>query len=393
MRRFSQNLARDLAKQVHEKGAEAVCAMLEQCIEDGDLKADDFSIRELAEETVENGREWVEFMDPRKRGRFHLMEADAVKTTNFANITGQIMFSTIMNSFKDEQFVFSAVVPNIPTQLSGEKIPGLAGIGDTMEAVGEAQEYPVLTLGQDWIQTPETVKRGGILPITREAIFFDKTGDLMRQAQRIGYFMGLNKEKRVIDCVVDENSTAHRYVRSGIAVGATYGDNSGDHDWDNLSASTALVDWTDIEALEVLLSAITDPLTNEPVVVQAQHLVCTPQLLHTAQYIMTATEVSVQAGGYPTSGNIWRTKAPSPIQNYQILSSRLLAARMATDTSWFLGDLTVAFGYMENWGIETTTTDRNSEDGFKRDIVAAYKVSERGATATLEPRAVAKATA
>jgi len=393
MRRYSQNLARDLAKQVHEKGEDAVCAMLEQCIEDGDIKPAEFSIRELAEELVEDGHEWVQTLDPRRRGRHHLMEADAVKTTAFANITGQIVYSTVMQAFADEQFVFSAIVPTQQTQLSGEKIPGITGLGDVMEAVGEAQDYPVLTVGQDWITTPETVKRGGIVPVTREAIFFDRTGLLTQQASAVGHWMGYNKEVRIIDCIIDENTTAHRYVRRDIAMGATYGDNSGDHDFDNLSASTSLVDWTDIEAVELLLAAITDPNTGAPVIVQGKHVVVTPQLVHTAKYIFTATQIAVQAGGFATSGNLWRTNAPNVLDNYQILSSRLLAQRMATDTSWFLGDVAMAFKYMENWGIETTTSDRMSDDAFKRDIVVAYKVSERGAAATVEPRAIAKATA
>jgi hypothetical protein len=392
-RRFSQNLARDIAKQIDEQGADETCAWLEDCIADGDLKPEEFSLREMAHEMVEDGREWVDHMDPRRRGRYHLLEADAVRTTNFSNITGQIVFSTMMKAFKDEAFVFSGIVPTVATRLSGEKIPGIGGIGDHAEVVGEAQLFPIVTLTEDYIETPVTVKRGAILPITREALFFDLTNDLLRQANRIGYWLGVNKEKRVIDAVIDENTTAHRYKRRGVSIGATYGDNSGDHDWDNLEASNALVDWTDIEKAELLLAALTDPNTGEPVMFEAKHLVVTPQLMHTAGYIANATQISLQAGGFATTGNLWSTVAPNPIPKYQIVSSRLLAARMATDTSWFLGDISAAIQYMENWGIEVTQNDKNSEDDFKRDIVFAVKASERGATATVEPRAMVKSTA
>lgn len=391
-RRFSQNLARDLAKQVHAKGDAVVCEMLEQSIESGDIKPEEFSIRELYEELVPDGYEAVQMLNPGRRGRHHLQEADAVKSTAFANITGQIVYSTVMQSFADEAFVFSAVVPTEQTDLSGEKIPGIGGLGDLNEAVGEAQDYPVLTLSQDWIRTPETVKRGGIVPVTREAVFFDRTGLVLQQANRVGHYMGLNKETRIIDCVIDENTTAHRYVRRDTAMGATYGDNSGAHDFDNLQASSALLDYTDIELLELLLAAITDPNTGAPVMVQAKHLVVTPQLVYTAKNILNATSITLTNPGFATSANPTQTHSGNPLSPYQILSSRLLAQRMATDTSYFLGDVSMAFKYMENWGIETTTSDRMSEDAFKRDIVTAYKVSERGAAATVEPRCIAKAT-
>ena len=66
---------------------------------------------------------------------------------------------------------------------------------------------------------------------------------------------------------------------------------------------------------------------------------------------------------------------------------------MATDTSWFLGNPRKAFAYMENWPLTTVQAPTNSHDEFHRDIVAQYKASERGATATLEPRYMCKATA
>ena len=35
--------------------------------------------------------------------------------------------------------------------------------------------YPHLGFGEDYIETPSTTKRGFIVPVTKEAIFFDRT--------------------------------------------------------------------------------------------------------------------------------------------------------------------------------------------------------------------------
>ena len=78
---------------------------------------------------------------------------------------------------------------------------------------------------------------------------------------------------------------------------------------------------------------------------------------------------------------------------YRIVTSRLLRAGMATDTTWFLGSPAKAFAYMENWPIGVEQSNENSEAGFLQDIVVRYKASERGAAATLEPRVMVKCTA
>ena len=131
----------------------------------------------------------------------------------------------------------------------------------------------------------------------------------------------------------------------------------------------------------------------------ADTLIVTPELANQAAYIMNATATALQAGGFATSGNLYQTVGANRIGNneyssrYAILSSRQLAARLGTDTSWFLGNPRKAFAYMENWPLTVSTAPPNSAAEFERDIVAQFKASERGATATIEPRYMCKATA
>jgi hypothetical protein len=389
--------ARELRKMVEAIGEEKVYEHVAANFREKRLKPEDFSIRDLFEELVPDGRELVRSFSPRKGGGFvNLTEAgDAVNSAAFSNITGQIFYNKILESYAQEEFVFSRIVPTVPTDLNGEKMPGIGELGDQAQVVGEGQAYPLAGTNEDWIETPQTTKRGFIVAATKEAIFFDRTNLLLRRCGEVGKSLGLNKEKRIIDCVVDENSTAHRYKWRDTTY-ATYQTTS---PWDNVAASNALVDWTDIDAAEQTFAGILDPNTGEPIIVTGNTIITVPALRATVARILNATNVSLQAGGFATSGDLFRTDSPSPIGahefsigGYKWAGSRQLAARMATDTSWFLGDPAGAFAYMENWPVTVTTAPSNSEAEFTQDIVVRYKASERGAATTIDPRLMVKCT-
>jgi hypothetical protein len=372
---------------------------LATAFEKKEIKPSDFSIREVFEQFLPDGRELVNSWNPRSGGSgvslATILENDAVKTAAFSNISGQIVYNAILESFMMEEFVFSRMIPTVSTQFSGEKIAGIGGMGDKAEVVDEGHAYPMAGLNEDWIRTPETKKRGLIIPLTKEAAFFDRTGELIGRCSEVGEYLGLNKEKRAIDCVIDENTTTHRYNRKDAGAIATYGNNSGTHDWDNLEATNALVDWTDVDNAEQLLNAILDPNTGEPIVIGGRRmLIVTKSLETTAGRIRNATEVVTHVGGYATSGNLTEMKTGNPVGGkFEVVTSRLLAPRLATDTSWFYGDPTKAFAYMQNWPLSVVQAPANSELEFTNDIAMRWKSSERGTFATKEPRYMVTCTA
>ncbi|MGZ3316615.1 MAG: phage major capsid protein [Isosphaeraceae bacterium] len=356
------------------------------------IKLQDISIRELAENFIEDGHEAVLSWNPRNAeggvSMKILEETGAVTSGGFSRITGQLLINAVLQAYEMEENVFSKIIPSVPTQLNGQKVPGISRIGDNALAVGEAQAYPVAGVSEDYIETPLTTKRGLMVNVTKEAIFFDLTGQLQQRCSEVGEMLAVNKEKRIIDCVIDENTTAGRYKWKGTSY-ATYQSST---PFINLKATNALVDWTNIDAAELVFNQLTDPYTGEPIVVNPKHLVVTRQLLRTAQRILTATSVQTVTPGYATCANpnvaVWN----NPVSGYQIVSSAQLAARLGTDTSWYIGDLTKAFKYMENWPITVVQAPSNSEAEFTHDIVYRVKASERGAASTWEPRQMVKST-
>lgn len=354
---------------------------------DGSITPHEFSIRDLFEALVPDGREMVNSWNPQygPDAGVSLSEAHgAITSSDFSNITGQIVYSQLMQSMTPEAFPFQNLIPTQSTPFSGEKIAGVAGLGDMAEVVAENEEFPLVGTTEDYIESPETLKRGFIVPVTKEALFFDRTGLVLQRASAVGNSLMVNKEKRAIDCVIDENTTAHRHKWRG----TTYATYQTSAPWDNVTTSSALQDWTDLDEAEQTLNGITDPNTGEPVVVEGDTLICVKGLEHTANRILSATELR-----YTVSGAATETVGPNPYRGrFRIVTSRLLATRLATDTNWFWGSPERAYVYMQNWPITVTQAPAGSSEEFKRDIVAQFKCSERGQYFVREPRVMSKST-
>jgi hypothetical protein len=373
------------------------------------LRPEDCSVREIAEGIF--GNEWVKRLDPayaRSEGRGYvaLQEAgggEAVDVTAFSNIMGQIYFTRILDGWQQAGYIGDNLVDTIDTKLDGEKLPWLSriiGAGGTAagaygpgegEPIHPGMPYPEAALAEQYIDTPATTKWGEILSLTKEVIFFDRTGQMLRRAGEIGERLRYNKEKRILDCVIGatntfkwKGTTFNTYQTAG-----TF--------WTNAQTGVPLTDWTSVEQAEILFSKITDPDTQNPIVVIPDTLVVMPAKMHTARRIVSATEIRSQT----TAANPNQyTISASPLSPYQVLTSPLLYFR-ATNTGatgvqandwWFIGQFKKAFAYMRNWDVTVVQAPENATASFERDVVARFKASERGVPAVIDPRYVCKMT-
>ncbi len=374
---------RELRRQYELEGPQRTVVAVREALKEGKVRPDDFSLRDLAEALVPDGREWVRALDPRSAAGVPVLEAgDGVDVTAFLNITGQIIFSKIMQAYTQEAFVVSRLVETIPTRLDGEKIPGISRVADQVDEVKPGMPFPSLGFGEDYIETPSTTKRGFIVPVTKEAIFFDRTHLVLSRAAEVGEILGLNKEKRLLDLAL---GVTNNYLWRGTA----YNTYQSSTPWVNQITGNELIDWSNVDAAEQLFADILDPNTGEPVLVSPTTVLVTPAYRHAAQRVFNATEVRYLPSGSPTM-----TLASNPLANYQLVESRLayrrlLNAGVAADVAkkyWLIGDFSRAFAYMENWPITVTQSPLNSEAEFNSDIVVRFKASERGDAAVINPR-------
>lgn len=354
-----------------------------------------FSIRQLFGECFG----WGELNHAQSVNQINFTElresAGAVSTAAFQNISGQIVYGMTLEKYNAPEFVVTKSIPERQGNVSGlEKIAGITQIGDETGEVGEGQNYPLMGVGENWIFFIEPKKKGGIVPMTKEAVFYDRTGQLVDNAGDVGYAYGQQLEKAAVDCVIDENVTTHKYNWKGTVID-TYGDSSGSHSWDNLAATNALVDWTDIQAANQLLRLMLDPFTGEPILFPPTHLYAPTGLEWTARQILTASTITRTTPGFATSADPSQGTAPNPVisLNLALVTTPYMEFRMGTDTSWYMGNPGRAFVRNVHWPMQVDQAPANNEDEFNRDIVMKFKVSGKQNFQTKEPRAMVKSTA
>ncbi len=376
---------RELKRRFELDGGAKTVDHLSEALRDKHLAPEDFSLRDLAEALVPDGHEWVRMLDPRHSGGVSLLESgQGVDVTAFLNVAAQVVYSKIMDAYRQEAFVVSRLVDTVPTRLDGEKIPGVTSLADGADVVRPGMPYPNVGFGEDYIETPATTKHGLIVPVTREAIFFDRTNLVLARAAQVGEVLGLNKEKRLLDVVI---GATNNYKWRGTTLD-TYQTAA---PWVNVKADNELVDWRNVDAAEQLFADMLDPNTGEPVLVRSVKVLVMPAYRHAAHRVFNAAEIQYASGEVTTT-------VANPLGDYRVYESRLayrriVASGVAAENAkkwWFIGDFKRAFAYMENWPITVTQSPPGSEAEFTNDVVVRFKASERGAAAVLNPRYVVK---
>lgn len=365
-------------------------------LESGQIKPEEVKLRELAESTFPEGRQFVdEWFNPARGGSSRVLEAStsagiAVAASDFSKLTSQLVFSAFLERFNNPTFLWPELFPVQPTTFETEIIPGTGQFGDDTAEVGEGGAYPRVGFSEDYIDTPRTIKRGLIVSVTKEAVFHDQNGRILQGARDIGDTIGYSREKRCLDCLFGITNT---YRRNGTA----YNTFQSSTPWINIKASNALVDWTDVEAAELLFDAMVNPSTGEPITIIPDVLVVPSALKRTAQRIVNATLVNFgeDRGGNTTAANTTRTESPNPIgdMRLRVLSSPFVYQRTTSNTTWYIGQAKRGVVLRENWGPTIQQSPPNSFLDFNNDIVNEFKISAKDVPTVIEPRYWVKNTA
>lgn len=363
---------------------------LKESVKAGYLPHQDYSIREAWEDLVPGGqselREW-------RRGNsdgWNLRESSATKRELLMNLNGIMVTSMVEMGYQQTNYIGDQLVTvERSTDLDGGRWGGVTVPGDVAEAIGEGQPYGSAVLGESWLWSPPMKKYGTKIGLTKEIILGDKTGQLFRNCQKIGESLAYQREIRILDMVLGLVPTPYKY-KNNTAVDV-YGDNSGDHNWDNLQASNGLVDWTDLEAASLLFDGLTDPATGWLINVDANQLLVPKALYLRALHLTGATEMRFVDN--QANAATYQTTSRNLVSNYSIITSNYITSRQGNATTWYMGDFKRAFAYREAWPITVQQAPAGHPADFDADVVAQWKASEMGVAMVVEPRAVVKNTA
>jgi len=395
---------KELSQLYRLKGPEQMNRHLTEALENKDLSPSDFDFSEIAEATL--GREFIHACKPGgENGDVTRIlrikeEGDALDSTAFLNITQRVISQQIMDAFLMESNIAASLVSlETNVNVKNERRPGITSIGDEGEAINEGMPYPRQTIGEKYQDFGDNRKRGLIVPITKECLFFvGQSGEILRQASRVGEWLGVNKDKRIWNVIL---GITNNYNYNGVAY-TTYNTAAVTAGTPALAMGPAnihpyrLLDWTDIDAAERWFDLMVDPDNGEAIEIGGTSIIVMPARWANARRILNAT--TVWHGELDTNqrGAIANTLGDNPLAGYTLVPKSRRAYKILVDSNdfgcpsevWLMGNFKKAFVYRENWPVQVTQAPLNSTAEFEQDIVAQYKASERGGAHVLRPHYV-----
>ncbi len=313
-------------------------------------------------------------------GRVMESEGSALMAAAFTSIAGVLLASKIIEGYELPGYIGDLLLDRMPSKLQIERYAGFTALEQPLE-VPEGQSYKESGFMGKYA-TSEALKKGRLLNLTEEAIFFDRTGQLLKKAMDLGEKCRLEREIVMLSCVTDRFAPAGQFIFAPLGVGEALYRVAGTATSPSINqiAGNALVDWTDVANVTALFSAMSDE-QNDPIVVMPKIILVPSALYPIANRIMSATEV--RSG--PTTGietAIWNRP-----YSYQVISSPLLDRISLTD--WYLGDFKKQFVWQEVWPLQVLRATLEEEKHL-RDIVFSVKVRYFGGAAAIDDKYVVK---
>ncbi len=368
----------------------------------GTLRADEYSIRYLAEAIL--GHDFVdEYYQPSGGFDFtnrQLMES-AIDPTAFLNINvfnlsvAGLVNAEIMDRFQLASRIGDQLCTTKPTTMNGQKLIGIASVGKyttTAKNRQPGERHAEVGFGEMYQTTPQTLEQALKCPVTKEAVFFDLTGDVLEVAGSIGDELGYGRELDLINEFIGVTNTYN-------FKGTSYNTYQGTSPWVN-TLSNPFSDWQDVDDSRQLFIGRTDPITSKEILVEGQDVLVMPQREFIWRHTLNLTQVvrntqfgasqypSVQGyGGNPLAQMGGLNLLTSVIAyNRHTASDGLALSAANAKEYWYHGDFKKALWWMENWPL--TPWQASADEYVMKDqgLVAVFGANYRGVPYMREPR-------
>jgi len=342
------------------------------------------SIRTLAEGFL--GEDVVRSWGQTRGGLVQLVEAgDPVNMRAFANSIVGIIAASMESGYRRPGFIGDQLVSVVQTPNRFDRISFPGDFNATDADVGEAEEIPTVGFGEQYVDTPDTTKKGAIVGVSREMILADQGGKVVEQASMVGELIGEQKEVKILKMVLGITNT---YKFNGTSYN-TYQTTQ----WTN-TGTNELVDHSNLEAAEIVLSNMRNPVSSKPIMVMPDTIIVPTAKALTASRVASSPTIEVRS----SSGANILTQANPYAARYSgrvftspwILKLLTDASVSASDAAkyWYCGESRRAFQYRENWALQVRPIGPDA----KREVDLQYAATERGSATVREPRYMYKGT-
>lgn len=347
------------------------------------LKPEQCSIRAMYEAFVGDPEETL----PSYRDELEWLEIrEEVNSTGFVATSRMLINAAVIGAYDSLKTIGDQLVTNVPSNTRHETFVGFTE-AEGLKEVKESMPYEDSDIAEKYV-TSDALKKGRLVYITEEAIMEDRTGQLLTRAKRIGRNAAIDKEKTIMRGVIDAAGNVYKPSGTPTALYSTTNKNLiGDAgSGAGFTSPVPLTDWEDFDKVTQFAQLnIKDDRAmgdQEPVMWNPDVLLVPAAKLATAKRIINATEIRVGS----QSGNTLSIFTNPVAGAYKILSS----VYITNAADWYLGDFKEQFFWQDVWPIQTFTQGANSENGFLRDVVAAFKVRYLGGVGAWDHRWVIK---
>ena len=352
-------------RDMHESlGDTGTVVAIKEMLESGDLMPEHFSLREVWEAFERDANGMVRSL------------TEAVSSDMFPKITGEMINSALIKAYATIPTIGDKLTTTTPSRMEVETYAGFDA-AEGPEEVQQGAPYNSSNMGEKYVTIPHQ-KYGRIIEVTEEMIYFDKTGQLVARAKRIGAKAAQYKEKLIVEGVQDINSNVFR--PSGAATAFYRTTASGDRKI-NSKASTPFGE-AGLEQADKLFESMVDE-NGDYVLIDPANL-----------YGLFPKDLWIQANQMVKS-----TLVPEGTENavniykgaFTPLSSPYITAQ--STSTWYYGDFVSDFIWSEVWPLQTFAAKPGHEDEFNKDIKMKAKVRFYGQVGAIDDKHCLKLTA
>ncbi|QOR55521.1 MAG: hypothetical protein UMS36scaffold28_11 [Phage 59_13] len=284
-----------------------------------------------------------------------LEEEGNLVSSAFPTIAGQLISSRMIAGYTDWPDETGRLVTVVPSKLKISNVVGWTNMTG-VDRVTEREDYPQAKPPSEKTKTINNYKYGGIVDITKEALFFDQTGELLAQATNMGRLARKKRMRLIWDAIIDVNGTAY----GGADL---YSAGNG-----NEVAANPLTGDTAWETARSHMMAKVDE-NSEPIWLFGQK----PVMIVPSGLLATAEKLQKNPTGYAGTANLDVNLAQN---QFDIIVNPYLSA---TSTTWWYGWPWEMFRWEEVWPFEVfSRVGQDTEEGFKADIIQQVKCSFYG---------------
>jgi hypothetical protein len=313
------------------------------------IGVDEFSIREISESFL--GQQFVDGIHDVKTAESTMLElAEAINPvtpSTFSNINawtsvmGGLIEQRILAGYNMPDLIGRDLVEVVPTRVNSQRIITIPNITFPKRPTYAGEEIPSVGMNSRWILRQELIKYAQKLALTKEAVVFDLTGELLSQAESLGRTLALAQEMYIAASVQGVNISATATITPDSVNGFTantyaYNANVGDafnntfqtsagsgttakYNYVNQSTGkTGITSWTDMQFIRGQLSLSTEYETGFRINASLDEVLVSPFNFDQAQYVVHNTQVFNMSSGFPTSGNAPGTFSPNSPLNASV---------------------------------------------------------------------------